>query len=302
MKVTGSMTGSDNAVSTLGYIGIGVSSFDKWADFAALLGLMPGEDGPDGSVRYRMDDQAWRIALHADAIDDCVYLGFDCGTKARFETVLDRVTKAGIACRRDADLAQVRGVMDLACVTDPDGMALELYYGARLVPEKPFRSPQPLPAFMTGANGLGHVVVNAADPARSLAFYMDVLGLALSDRIQVEVAPGVVVPLVFLHCNERHHTIAVAPKMPGSKRVHHLMLEVPGIDDLGLALDRVMSAGMEISATLGRHSNDRMISFYVRTPSGFEVEYGCEGLAVKPGWAVADHASISVWGHRRERI
>ncbi len=300
------MTGAWNheaTVGALGYIGIGVSSLEKWAEFAALLGLMPGAAGPDRSVRYRMDDQAWRIALHPDDSDDCLYAGFDCGTRARFEAVLARIAATGIAATRDAELARVRGVMELARLTDPDGVPIELTYGPRVVPEQPFRSPQPLSHFMTGANGLGHVIINASDPAASAAFYMDVLGLSLSDRILFEAAPGVVIPLTFLHCNERHHSIAIAPRMPDSKRVHHLMLEVPGIDEVGLGLDRVMKAGLEISATLGRHSNDRMISFYVRTPSGFEVEYGCEGLAVDSAtWTVADHASISVWGHRRERI
>lgn len=291
------------AVSALGYIGVGVSSQSDWASFADLLGLMPGAAGPDRSVRYRMDDQAWRIALHDDASDDCLYLGFDCGNQARFEAVLARLDRAGIAWQRDADLATVRGVMGLASLTDPDGVPIELYYGPRVAPEVPFRSPQPLARFMTGANGLGHVIVNAADPAASVSFYIDVLGLALSDRILFEAAPGMVIPLTFLHCNERHHTIAIAPKPPGAKRIHHLMLEVPGIDDVGLAIDRVMKAGLEISATLGRHSNDLMISFYVRTPSGFEIEYGCEGLAVNQAtWAVADHTAISVWGHRREHI
>lgn len=290
-------------VGALGYIGIGVSSLADWADFAHLMGLMDGPAGPDGSVRYRMDEQAWRIALHPSGEDDCIYLGFDCGHAARFEAVMARVVAAGWPCERDAGLASTRGVMELARLTDPDGVPIELFYGPRTMPEVPFHSPQPISRFMTGANGLGHVIVNAADPAKALDFYVDVLGMALSDRILFEAAPGVVIPLVFLHCNERHHTIAIAPAMPDSKRVHHLMLEVPSMDEVGRALDRVTAAGLEISATLGRHSNDRMISFYVRTPSGFEVEYGCEGLAVdRATWTVADHAAISVWGHRRERI
>ena len=35
-----------------------------------------------------------------------------------------------------------------------------------------------------------------------------------------------------------------------------------------------------MSATLGRHMNDQMLSFYMRTPGGFDVEFGCEGLEV----------------------
>lgn len=295
--------GDGRAVGALGYVGIGVSDLPAWTRFADLLGLMPGQDGQDGSIRYRADDQAWRIALHQDGVDDCLYVGFDCGSEAGFEAVLARVAEAGIACERDDALARTRGAMALARMIDPDGLPVELYYGPRVVPEAPFRSPQPLARFMTGSGGLGHVIVNAADVDASVAFYTEVLGLRLSDRILFEAAPGVVIPLIFLHCNARHHSIAIAPRMPDGKRIHHLMLEVPNIDDVGLALDRMMAAGLEISATLGRHSNDRMLSFYVRTPSGFEVEYGCEGIAVDhPAWAVADHASISVWGHRRERI
>jgi 2,3-dihydroxybiphenyl 1,2-dioxygenase len=290
-------------VGALGYIGIGVSGQGDWAKFVHLLGLMAGPDGPDGSVRYRMDDHAWRIALHPSGEDDCLYLGFDCGHAAGFEAALARVLAANWPCERDTELAATRGVMELARLMDPDGVPLELFYGPRIVPECPFRSPQPIDYFSTGANGLGHIVVNSSDPAKALDFYTRVLGMALSDRILFEAAPGVVIPLVFLHCNERHHTIAIAPKMPGSKRIHHLMLEVPGMDEVGRALDRVMGAGLEISATLGRHSNDLMISFYVRSPSGFEIEYGCEGLAVdRATWTVADHAAISIWGHRRERI
>ncbi len=291
------------AVGALGYAGIGISDPAAWARFADLLGLMPAAEGPDGSARYRADDQAWRLALHGDGSDDFLYLGFDCGSEARFDAVCARAGGAGIACTPDDALARTRGVMGLAQLRDPDGLAIELYYGPRAVPEAPFRSPQPLTGFVTGPGGLGHVIVNASDVAASVAFYTKALGLRLSDRIMFEAAPGVVIPLIFLHCNARHHSIAIAPKMPDGKRIHHLMLEVPGIDDVGLALDRVMAAGLEISATLGRHSNDRMLSFYVRAPSGFEVEYGCGGIAVDDAaWAVSDHASISVWGHRRDHI
>lgn len=82
-----------------------------------------------------------------------------------------------------------------------------------------------------------------------------------------------------------------------------MMLEVSAVDDVGLALDRMMAAGIEVTATLGRHTNDGMLSFYVRTPSGFELEYGCQGISVdRPDWVVVDHDAISVWGHHREKI
>lgn len=294
----------DNAVGALGYLGFGVASKVAWADHAALLGLMPAVSGPDGSTRYRTDEHAWRFALHEDAAtDDFLYAGFECGDAAQFAAVVQRIQDVGIAIERDPALAATRGVMELARCTDPNGLAIELYYGPWLAPETPFHSPQPLTGFVTGAQGLGHIIVNAADVEASTKFYTAVLGMRLSDRILFEAAPGMVIPLIFLHCNQRHHSIAIAPAMPGGKRIHHVMLEVPGIDDVGLAIDRFMKAGTEITATLGRHSNDRMLSFYVRTPSGFEVEYGCEGIAAGgPDWSVGTHSAISVWGHHRARI
>jgi 3,4-dihydroxy-9,10-secoandrosta-1,3,5(10)-triene-9,17-dione 4,5-dioxygenase len=60
-----------------------------------------------------------------------------------------------------------------------------------------------------------------------------------------------------------------------------------------------MKGGAHISATLGRHANDKMISFYVRSPSGFDIEYGCEGWQVDwsnftPTTSLID----SIWGHK----
>ena len=46
------------------------------------------------------------------------------------------------------------------------------------------------------------------------------------------------------------------------------------------ALERVRKHKAPLSATLGRHMNDQMVSFYVRTPGGFDVEYGTDGRLV----------------------
>ena len=56
--------------------------------------------------------------------------------------------------------------------------------------------------------------------------------------------------------------------------------------------------GAPVSITLGRHSNDRMVSFYVRTPSGFDVEFGWDGWQVDWSNYVPTRSEIfSLWGH-----
>jgi hypothetical protein len=51
--------------------------------------------------------------------------------------------------------------------------------------------------------------------------------------------------------------------------------------------------------SLGRHTNDLMTSFYVRTPSGFEIEYGTGGRVVDDEtWEVVPYDAQSIWGHQ----
>lgn len=81
------------------------------------------------------------------------------------------------------------------------------------------------------------------------------------------------------------------------------MLQVQSIDDLGVAYDLCQDHGVPINRGLGRHTNDHMVSFYVRTPSGFEVEYGWGARTVDDRtWQVQMHHSGSIWGHRRVAV
>jgi hypothetical protein len=41
-----------------------------------------------------------------------------------------------------------------------------------------------------------------------------------------------------------------------------------------------------------------MLSFYTQTPSGFELEYGCNGRTIDDDtWNIVEYDSISYWGH-----
>jgi biphenyl-2,3-diol 1,2-dioxygenase len=114
----------------------------------------------------------------------------------------------------------------------------------------------------------------------------------------MQISPEFALELEFYHCNPRHHTLALAP-VPTPKRLHHFMLQAATLDDVGFALDRVAAAKVPLTNTLGKHTNDHMVSFYARTPSGFEVEYGWGAREVGPTWRVAHHDRVSIWGHQR---
>jgi 3,4-dihydroxy-9,10-secoandrosta-1,3,5(10)-triene-9,17-dione 4,5-dioxygenase len=86
--------------------------------------------------------------------------------------------------------------------------------------------------------------------------------------------------------------------MPNPTGIVHLMVEVENADDVGLCLDRALRRNVKMSATLGRHTNDKMLSFYMKTPGGFDIEFGCEGLEVEDAnWVARESTAVSLWGH-----
>jgi 2,3-dihydroxybiphenyl 1,2-dioxygenase len=182
----------------------------------------------------------------------------------------------------------------VASFTDPFGFRHELTAG--LADGGQFEPSRPMDGFVTGQQGLGHVVLFVPDLAPAEAFLTGALGLRLSDTI---TAGRTVIR--FFHCASsaaRHHTVAITA-VPGMVGLHHLMLEVRSLDDVGVALDRAEAMGGSMAMGLGRHPNDLMTSFYVRTPSGFEVEYGTGGLVVDDAaWEERAFESQSLWGHR----
>ena len=62
--------------------------------------------------------------------------------------------------------------------------------------------------------------------------------------------------------------------------MHHLMIELYAFDDVGQGYDLALREAGQVAATLGRHPNDLMTSFYMRTPSPILVEYGWGGREV----------------------
>src|SRR3546814_18482413 len=99
--------------------------------------------------------------------------------------------------------------------------------------------------------------------------------------------------------NQRHHSLALCPAPPVDEPgLVHLMMEAETLDAVGQALDRVAKLGFSISSTLGRHTNDKMVSFYVRAPGGWERGFGCEGMLVDEAFYNAvEMTADSYWGH-----
>ncbi|MBI4695673.1 MAG: VOC family protein [Gammaproteobacteria bacterium] len=279
------------------YWGFEVSDPAAWVRFMALFGLEPQHEGD--AVFFTVDEKAKRIHLRPGPADDLRYQGWEAEDEAEFAAVCARLAGAAVPfATGTAEEAKFRGVRQFVAFQDPNGIPMEIALGMQSA-ARPFHSDLVPGGFVTGDCGLGHIAAPAADYQASRDFLCKVLDAAVSDYIFHPLAPGMVAQCVFLHTNPRHHSIAYAQlPMPAPKRLHHFMLEARHIEDVGRAYDRVRAAGIPIERQLGQHPNDRMLSFYAVTPSGFSLEFGYGGVRVEDGdWQVRDYDNFSLWGH-----
>jgi 3,4-dihydroxy-9,10-secoandrosta-1,3,5(10)-triene-9,17-dione 4,5-dioxygenase len=260
--------------------------------------------GPEqGAVYLRMDDFPARLVILPGSAERLLASGWEVAGPPDLAAVARALADAGVPYKAGTpeELAQ-RRVQSMLLFEDPAGHRLEVFCGAALE-HRPAVSPYGN-RFVTGAMGMGHVVL-PVPPGSSAAFdfYTEVLGFRLRDSMRMPAeffggSPGdPPVWFRFLGCNPRHHSLALAP-VPAPAGIVHLMVEVASLDDVGRALDRCARRGAPVSTSLGRHANDLMVSFYVRTPGGFDVEYGTDGQLVDDAtWISRESTAISLWGH-----
>lgn len=279
-------------IDSLAYIGFTSPNAVAWQSFGPeILGLEVADTRADGTVLLRNDDAAWRIAIHSGDSDDLAYLGWSVAGADGLADAERRLAGVGIAIHADEELAEERGAAELAWFTDPFGFRHELSYGQQ-PSGTPFSPGRPGVGFVTGEQGLGHAVLIVPDWDAATSFFVDVMGFGVSDDIEMGIK------VRFLHCNSRHHSLAFSA-VPGMAGVHHLMLEVTDSTQVEAAYDLVQQRGLPVAMTLGQHTNDQMFSFYVRTPSGFEIEYGSGGRVIDPesDWQPGFYDAMSSWGH-----
>ncbi len=295
------------AVASLGYVVAEARDLSAWTAFATdVLGLMVASAPREDVLLLRLDDRPFRLWVQKGERDAFVMPGWEFASEAALDAALERLRQAGRPVDvADVPLTRARAVAKLAHSSDPEGHPFELFHG-RFMDYVPFASPAGVSGFITGPNGdmgLGHVVLTAPNFSATYDFYKTVLGFGDTDFGRFYLQGGgpedAGVGFAFLHArNRRHHSIALGELPESPNGAVHIMLEAASIDDVGRAYDRAKQQGAHISATLGKHVNDKMISFYVRTPSGFDIEYGCQGMQIDPAtWVPTTSMVVSDWGH-----
>lgn len=289
----------------LGYVGINATDVGRWAPFASDVFGFQAVDGPPGAAdaapgtRYfKLDAHSWRFAVHPADHDGCAYAGWELADPASFAAAVASVEACGVSVKvLDGPDRVARGVHALARFEDPFGNTHELFYGPH-TDEFAFLSPAGVSGFLTGAVGLGHVLYAVPSCAEAVDFWTRALGFRLTD--QFVWGPN---GASFMRATARHHSIAfIDLALPGGPGLNHVMVEARTLEDVGCAFDRARSANVPIINSLGQHYNDPMLSFYVVSPSGFNLEFGWKGLMVDDDtWTVRTYSGRGeLWGHTGE--
>ncbi|MPY62777.1 VOC family protein [Streptomyces spongiae] len=281
------------SVRSLGYLGIGTPDPDGWVAYAHdVIGAM--SVGPPGSAEerlLRLDEHPYRFSVEAAETGGVTYIGWEVGDPAGLERLTARLRAHGVEVHEAApEECAARQVDRMVWFDGPCSVRTELFTGRR-VAATPFVSPLGV-TFVTGDQGMGHVVLMSPRAMEAVDFYRDVLGFRLSDVTHLPMGGT----FYFMGCNPRHHSVAfvASRKREGT---HHILCEVSSADEVGRAHDRAREHKVPLMATLGRHSNDLMFSFYMRSPAGFGIEVGAEGRRVDDETWVSRVYTADVWGH-----
>ncbi|MBF6450463.1 MULTISPECIES: VOC family protein [Nocardia] len=289
------------AVSSLGYVRARIADVAAWREFAFdIIGFAEGSGPNPESVYLRTDEHTYRLELVPGDRDEVIAVGWQVADRRSLMLVRETLTAAGVEVT-ELTLAEsaARHVEEAISFIDPAGFTVEVFHG-------PLLDHSPVVGkygnrFVSGDLGLGHVVLPVPDIEAARQFYTEVLDFASRGSFRVG-PPEHPIWIRFMGVNPRHHSLALIPGGRGDgPGIVHVMVEVDALDDVGRALDRVTKAGYHLSSTLGRHTNDKMISFYVRTPGGWDLEFGCEGMLVGEDYVAEEMTADSYWGHEWAR-
>jgi 2,3-dihydroxybiphenyl 1,2-dioxygenase len=285
----------------LGYVVVETQKFDDWRRFGRDAIGMHLDDTLTDFLRFRLDDASCRLLLRRGSAEDVVALGWQVDDDQTFDTVLARVTGPGVPVTLGtAEEAELRGAERLARFPGPNGLTQEIF-----TPAGRYTTPVDPAArggFVTGASGMGHVALATKKPHLVRSYYNTVFDARLTDYID-ETINGLKFKIRFLRVNERHHSVAIAATNgvklnPIRTRVQHVNIQVADLYDMTSSYQRVKDLGFRMALDVGQHTNDKELSYYAMTPSGFEWEVGWNPIVVdEKTWEPTTHRGISIWGH-----
>ncbi len=287
----------------MGYVIVESNRFEQWLPFGRDALGMHLEEHSENALAFRIDNHSRRMMIQRGPAEDIAVLGWQVDSEDTVKEIGQRLQNHALNLTKGSDSeADFRGVEAFWFCTGPKAQRLELFVTANTT-ESPLK--MKTSGFITGDSGMGHVAITSRKPENMVAFWQTIFDAKHSDDIEEKIS-GVQLDVKFLRLNERHHSVAVAATRglrmdPFRTRIQHMNLQAKELEDITQAYLQCKKLGFPIMMGVGQHTNDREVSFYVRTPSDFEIELGWNPITVDEAlWQPQLHQGISTWGHKPE--
>lgn len=229
----------------------------------------------------------------------------------------DVLRLAEAAGRPVARLPETLGgvVLDLP---DPSGLRVRVVSDTHQLPALPSQEPhafnfghefrrinatQRPPRAPARVQRLGHVVLQTTRYREALDWYLDHLGLIVSDFLYHPGQRGRGPVMSFIRCDRGatpadHHTLAMV--LGPADRYVHSAYQVADLDALAAGGEYLREHGYHHSWGIGRHVEGSQLFDYWRDPDGFMVEHFSDGdlfdNTLEPGWAPLTTSGLAQWG------
>ncbi|MFD9981685.1 VOC family protein [Streptomyces massasporeus] len=228
---------------------------------------------------------------------------------------LDRLARSTGASVRDCDVPGGARAVDLL---DPSGFPVQVVHVPDLLPALPGQQPlllntgtdrrridatQRPPREPSRIQRLGHVVLETRRFAQALDWYLDTLGLIVSDFLFLDGQRRRGPTMAFIRCDQGsrpvdHHTLAMHLG-PGTGYVHSAY-QVTDLDAIAAGGEYLAERGYRRSWGIGRHIQGSQLFDYWRDPDHFMLEHYADGdlfsCDLEPGWAPMSSTGLAQWG------
>ncbi len=168
-----------------------------------------------------------------------------------------------------------KGIAELSDLGGGTGFSMLDTVGRRLRIVKGDERVAPEFTDQSRADRLSHININTTDLERDIAFYVDGLGFAVSDRSKI---------MGFVRTNSDHHTIVLATAPV--ETLNHIAFNHRNWEDVMKASGRLVDEKQPIGWGPGRHGPGHNIFAYFLDPFGIVVEHTAEMLQVDENYRV----------------
>ncbi|MGW0410295.1 VOC family protein [Streptomyces collinus] len=235
--------------------------------------------------------------------------------RAAERTDLVRLAAATGHAVRDID---VPGGAKSVSLLDPSGLPVRVVHCGEQLPALPEQEPlllnfgtdhrrtnttQRPPREPSRIQRLGHVVLETRSFLRTLDWYLDTLGLIVSDFLFLDGQRRRGPTMAFIRCDQGslpvdHHTLALHLG-PGTGYVHSAY-QVTDLDSIAAGGEYLAERGYQRSWGIGRHIQGSQLFDYWRDPDRFMLEHFADGdlfsCDLEPGWAPMSASGLAQWG------